>query len=127
MCSSDLAVRERPYDEEFLTAALLHDVGKAVDLQDHEQESLELLDGLITHRTRWLIANHSAGRKLRDRKLPAEDRRTLRNSPDFEDLMLLVDLDQAGRVAGAQVRSLDDAIDYLRRLDDQSLWSPPSP
>ena len=30
-----LAREARPYDEEFLLAALLHDVGKAVDPQDH--------------------------------------------------------------------------------------------
>ena len=31
----ELARRELPYDEEFLTAALLHDVGKAIDPHDH--------------------------------------------------------------------------------------------
>ena len=30
-----LAREARPYDEEFLLAALLHDVGKAIDPQDH--------------------------------------------------------------------------------------------
>ena len=30
-----LARDARPYDEEFLLAALLHDVGKAIDPQDH--------------------------------------------------------------------------------------------
>ena len=31
----DLARDELPYDEEFLLAALLHDVGKAIDPRDH--------------------------------------------------------------------------------------------
>ena len=31
----ELARAERPYDEEFLLAALLHDVGKAIDPADH--------------------------------------------------------------------------------------------
>ena len=31
----ELARDERPYDEEFLLAALLHDVGKAIDPADH--------------------------------------------------------------------------------------------
>ena len=31
----ELARRELPYDEEFLLAALLHDVGKAIDRRDH--------------------------------------------------------------------------------------------
>ncbi len=47
-----------PYDEEFLTAALLHDVGKAIDRRDHVAAGLEALDGLISPRTAWLIEHH---------------------------------------------------------------------
>src|SRR5262249_30376568 len=38
------------YDEEFLLAALLHDVGKAIDPHDHVAAGLEALDGFITER-----------------------------------------------------------------------------
>src|SRR3954454_18291846 len=38
----------RPYDEEFLLAALLHDVGKGLDPADHVAAGLEALDGLVT-------------------------------------------------------------------------------
>ena len=41
----DLACDELPYDEEFLLAALLHDIGKAIDPQDHVAAGLEALDG----------------------------------------------------------------------------------
>src|SRR5205085_2251843 len=39
-----------PYDEEFLLAALLHDIGKAIDLYDHVAAGLEALEGFITER-----------------------------------------------------------------------------
>ena len=44
----DLACDELPYDEEFLTAALLHDVGKGIDSTNHVAAALEALDGFIT-------------------------------------------------------------------------------
>src|SRR5215211_6020474 len=47
----DLARDELPYDEEFLLAALLHDVGKAIDSYDHVAAGLEALEGYITPRT----------------------------------------------------------------------------
>ena len=41
----ELAREAIPYDEEFLLAALLHDVGKAIDPRDHVAAGLEALDG----------------------------------------------------------------------------------
>jgi hypothetical protein len=46
----DHARAEFPYDEEFLLAALLHDVGKAIDRHDHVAAGLEALAGHITPR-----------------------------------------------------------------------------
>jgi len=40
----------------------------------------------------------------------------LETSEDFEDLMLLRELDDAGRVPGAVVGTVDEAVDYLREL-----------
>ena len=54
----DLARNELAYDEEFLSAALLHDVGKAIDPANHVAAALEALDGFITERTAWLIEHH---------------------------------------------------------------------
>src|SRR5262249_44786036 len=54
-----LAREARPYDEEFLLAALLHDVGKAIDPQDHEAAGALCLRGSVTERTLWLIAHHT--------------------------------------------------------------------
>jgi predicted HD phosphohydrolase/predicted nucleotidyltransferase len=113
----ELARDERPYDEEFLLAALLHDVGKGIDPADHVGAALSALDGLITERTRFFIAHHMDAHDLRTGKLPAELRQELKASPDFEDLMLLRQLDDAGRVPGAIVGTLDEALEYLRELE----------
>jgi HD domain len=54
----DLACDELPYDEEFLQAALLHDIGKGIDVSNHVAAGLEALDGFISPRTAWLIEHH---------------------------------------------------------------------
>ena len=60
----DFAKSVHPYDEEFLLAALLHDVGKAIDPQDHVRAGLESLDGFITERIHWLIKNQMEAHRL---------------------------------------------------------------
>lgn len=118
----DLACRERPYDEEFLTAALLHDVGKAANLRDHTAHTHDLLEGLVTRRTEWLIANLPSVRLYRNRELPHERRRELVSAADFSELLLLGDLDVAGRQSGVVTSTIDHAIDLLRSLDNESCW-----
>ncbi|MHB1425027.1 MAG: tRNA adenylyltransferase [Gemmataceae bacterium] len=113
----ELARERRPYDEEFLLAALLHDVGKGLDRGDHVAASLQALDGLITERTRFLIEHHMHAHEYREGKLGARLRRELEAAPDFEELMLLHECDVGGRVPGAVVGTLDEALDYLRELE----------
>ena len=113
----ELAREHRPYDEEFLLAALLHDVGKGIDPADHVAAGLSALDELITDRTRFLIEHHMHAHDYRTGQLPGKLRRELEASPDFEDLMLLRELDDKGRVPGAIVGTLDDALDFLKELE----------
>jgi hypothetical protein len=110
----------RPYDEEFLLAALLHDVGKGLDPGDHVGAALDALDGLITERTRWMIEHHMDAQDYRRGTLSPKLRRELEASEDFEELMLLRECDDAGRVPGAVVGSVDEAIEYLRELERQN-------
>ncbi|MBX6313439.1 MAG: HD domain-containing protein [Isosphaeraceae bacterium] len=112
-----LAREARPYDEEFLLAALLHDVGKAIDPHDHVAAGLEALRGTITERTAWLIEHHMDLLAHRDRPLSLRARKALEESEYYEDLVLLRDLDDAGRVPGAQVDTIDQALAYLRGLE----------
>src|SRR5437868_6224109 len=111
------ARERRPYDEEFLLAALLHDVGKGLDRSRHVEAALEVLEGLITDRTRFLIEHHMNAHDYRAGTLGARLRRELESSPDFEDLLLLRECDDAGREPGAPVGTVDEALDYLRELE----------
>jgi predicted HD phosphohydrolase len=112
----DLARDERPYDEEFLLAALLHDVGKAIDPQDHIGAALEALDGFITRRTAWLIEHHADAHALLDGTLGVRSRRRLEASEDYEELRLLAECDRAARQTGVEVPDAEEAIEYLRDL-----------
>ena len=112
----DLAQAELPYDEEFQLAALLHDVGKAIDPTDHVAAGLESLEGYITPRTAWLIEHHMDAAALRDGTLGARSRRRLEADENFEELMLLCDCDRRGREKGVETPDLETALESLREL-----------
>jgi hypothetical protein len=108
-----------PYDEEFLLAALLHDVGKGIDPQDHVAAALEALEGAVTPRTTFLIAHHMDAHAIHDGTIGHRAKLRLEESPDYEDLLLLGQLDRAGRRIGVQVSTIDEALDYVRSLEDE--------
>ena len=112
----DHARDELPYDEEFLTAALLHDVGKGIDARDHVNAGLEALGGSITERTAWLIEHHMLTHKIHDGTIGRRQHRRLRENESYDELVLLGECDRAGRVPGADAPELDEALDYLREL-----------
>ncbi len=112
----EIARQHLPYDEEFLLAALLHDVGKAIDRREHVAAGLQALEGLITPRTAWLIEHHMEGQALRDGSLGARSRRRLARSDDFDELELLVQCDREGRARGVDVPDVEEALQYLREL-----------
>jgi len=112
----DLACDELPYDEEFQLAALLHDVGKAIDTQDHVEAGLQALDGFVTERVAWLIRHHMDAHAIKSGTIGARARRRLMANENYEDLMLLEECDQSGREPGVAVPDLDDALDAIREL-----------
>jgi predicted HD phosphohydrolase len=114
-----LAQYQRGYDEEFLLAALLHDVGKAIDPADHVGAGLAALEGTITPRTEFLIAHHMEAHAVRDGTLGHRAKERLAASEDFDDLMLLSELDHAGRRRGVQVCGVDEAIGFIRSLAEE--------
>ena len=75
------------------------------------------MEGIITDRTRFFIAHHMDAHEYRTGGLSRGLRRKLEESPDFDDLMLLRELDDAGRVAGAIVGTVDEALEYIRELE----------
>ena len=107
---------ELPYDEEFLSAALLHDVGKGIDRDNHVEAGLEALAGFITERTAWLIENHMLGQALLDGSIGVRARRRLNRSEHVEELRLLCECDRDGRQVGVSAPELDEALAYIRDL-----------
>jgi len=116
----ELARDERPWDEEFLLAALLHDVGKAIDPGDHVGAAILALEGTITERTTSLIAYHMDAHAYHAGSLGARARTRLQNSEDFDDVMLLRELDRRGRIPGAMVCELMEAIEFIRELEEST-------
>lgn len=113
----DLARDEQPYDIEFLEAALLHDVGKAIDRTDHVAAGLEALEDLITDRTAWFIRHHMDAQRLRDGTLGARARKRLAASEDSELLDQLAQCDRSGRQCGVEVPDIEEVVEYLRELE----------
>lgn len=105
-----------PYDEEFLLAALLHDVGHVVDRHDPINAAILALSGTVSDRTLWLVSHLDEAHAARGQSLGHRARKRLAQSDDFDELLLLAQFDRQGRVRGAQVPDLDDALDYLRSL-----------
>ena len=116
----ELARDELPYDEEFITAALLHDVGKAIDKDDHVLAGLEALDGFITPRTFWLIEHHMEAHRIREGTIGARARKRYAANENFEELLLLSQCDIDGRQPGVEVCEIEDALDYIRELESMS-------
>ncbi len=109
----ELGVQERPYDEEFLLACLLHDAGLAINPRHPVLSVIDALGTLITDRTRTLIELRPvAAEYLRTGDCP----RSLRKSEEFDDAVLLARLDRSGRVPGTAVRTLSEALDFIRNL-----------
>ncbi len=115
----ELARNERPYDEEFLLAALLHDVGKAIDRRDHASAALDALADFITPRTAWLIEHHGEAQAHLAGTLGVRSRRRLAASENYEELLLLAECDRAGRARGAPVPDVPEALHYLRELAEE--------
>jgi hypothetical protein len=109
--------RERPFDEELLTAALVHDVGLAIDRRAPVAATLEAIGDLVTPRTRWLVESLPTARAYADNTLGHRARKRLEAHPDFLDALLFAEADRGGRDAGATPPSLDQAVAVLRALD----------
>jgi len=111
-----LASDRLPYDEEFLTAALLHDVGMAIDRHDRVAAGLQALEGLVSARTAWLIENLPVAQDLASGVLGVRARRRLNVSEDSEEILILAECDRKGRKRGVLVLDVEDAIEQILRL-----------
>ncbi len=113
----ELARQEMPFDQELITAALLHDVGKAIDRSDHVAAGLEALEGTLTDREAFLIAHHMDVQADSKGGAAGKVRRKLAESEWFDDLLTLRDIDQRARRPGVRVCTVEEAIAFLQAMD----------
>lgn len=109
-----------PYDEELLTAALLHDVGKAIDRRDHHAASISALSDIVTERTLWFLEQMPQAAALAKGTLGVRARNRLETSEDFDELLILSESDIAGRKRGVVVPEVEEAIEILRDLHESA-------
>jgi predicted HD phosphohydrolase len=112
----DRVHEERPFDEELLTAALVHDLGRAIDRVNPVTSGVAALGDLITPRTRWLVETLADAAAYAQQTIGVRARQRLEGHPDFLDVLLLAECDQKACVRGYDAMSLDEAIDILRTL-----------
>lgn len=120
----DLARDLRPWDLELAEAALLHDVGKAIEPRDHARAGADALRELVSERVRWLVEHHMEALALLNGKLGRRRRRALEGSPWFDDLLDLRRCDDRARRRGVAVPTLDDALDELEAADPRDEEEP---
>lgn len=103
----DLA-RRATCDRALWAAALLHDVGKAIDAPHHDEVGADLIDGLLAPRVIWLVRHH-----LCLLRAPRPTRQRLRGGTALADLERLRRFDLGGRRRDACVLSIADALSIL--------------
>ncbi|MGR8935134.1 MAG: HD domain-containing protein [Gammaproteobacteria bacterium] len=101
-------------DPELRAAALLHDVGKAVDLPHHAEIGANLLKNVLSPRIVWLVEHH-----LDLLSQPKKTRHLLRNQPQLLDLERLRRWDLQGRIPDKSVVRLAFAVDCLLQFYPQ--------
>lgn len=113
----ELAKKGHGYDLEFLQAALLHDVGKAIDPVHHAEAGADALEGFVSDRVLFLVQYHSAALSYNNGNLGHRVLVFIKNHECFDDLMELRELDDQGRLPGMEVDTLEQSLDYLYKLE----------
>ena len=114
----ELARREGyGYDLEFLQAALLHDVGKAIDKKNHAEIAAQILEPYVSPRTLFLIRHHMDALKMQQGRLGHRHRQRLVRSEYYDDLMALRRFDNRGREKGMLTDDIRDVIMYMQDLE----------
>ena len=72
---------------------------------------------MITERTAWLIAHHMEALEYKSGTLGHKAGKRLEASEHFDDLMMLRDCDNAGRVPGARVGTVEGALLFVKNVE----------
>lgn len=102
-----------PYDEEFLWACLLHDVGFVVDPRMPREAAGRVLQGRVSERIEFLVVELDyAHAFLKGTQLP----KWLRRNESIDELIDLARCDCDGRIPGVCVPTLDQVLEELTEL-----------
>lgn len=115
----ELSKKWHSYDVEFLQAALLHDVGKAIDPQYHAESGAYAIKNFVSERVFFLVRFHSDAQLFLQNKIGHKNKLRLKKSDYFEDLIELAELNKKGREPGAIVNSVDESLVFLRELEQE--------
>lgn len=112
---------EHPYDEELLTAALVLHAGLVIDRSDPVQAVIRVLGDTLTPRTIWFLETFPAAQAHAAGTIGQRARRRLESHPDFEQVLLLAELDRkaglAPLLAAHDLLDLEEAVGILQALD----------
>lgn len=111
-----LAYDARPWDEDFIIAALLHDVGYGIDPKDAVRATSTALQDIVSVRTLWLVENLPTQHRIADGTIGMRARRRLDQHEDNDELRLLAICDLEGRLPGRQVAELHAVIQTIKDL-----------
>lgn len=114
----DLA-RAATNDRALWAAALLHDVGKAIDSPHHDDIGADLLEEFVSPRIVWLVRHH-----LDLLKTPRITKRRLHGTNALVDLQHLRRWDVGGRSPHAIVLSPETALSMILDSTDLSRLDP---
>ena len=85
-------------DIDLILAAMLHDIGKQINTLGHEQYSCDMVQGLISEKTKWLISQHIRIKWFLSGEMKKLGKiKELHSHPLFADLILLNRWDTIGR------------------------------
>ncbi len=105
-----------PYDEEFLWACLLHDIGFVVDPRIPREAAMRVLQDRVSERIEFLVSELDyAHAYLQGTQLP----KWLRREESVDELIDLAKCDRDGRVPGAVVPTLDEALSELAEMSSE--------
>lgn len=93
------ALRET-FDMELIVAALIHDVGKAINHLGHEELGAGLIEQYVSPKVHFLVLNHTRIRYYYEGKIvKLQKAAELAEHPMFRELVMLSRFDKLGRVA----------------------------
>lgn len=93
------ALRET-YDMELVVAALIHDVGKAIDQLGHEEVGAGMIENYVSPKVHFLVENHTRIRYFYEGKIVRLQKAIdIAEHPFFRELVILSRFDKLGRRA----------------------------